>query len=108
MANILMVNAPPSMYDDFESLIAQRPYCWTRVSRDSEIRGVRRKDTAIYELSNDGTRVRVIIERRLGNPSMHIAVSADHHSLWRADVESDQLAEQVIEFLLANGAYESA
>jgi len=108
MANMLIVDAPPTMFDDFESIIEGSAFCWKKMSSDSEVRGIRRKDTATYDIKHDGTRVRLAMERRLGNPTMYIALMPNRHSLWRADVPSEQLAEQVVEFLVAKGAYESA
>lgn len=107
MANILLVDAPPTMFDEFESIIAGSNFDWSKKSSQSETRGIRRKDTATYMVTHNGTCVRLAMERRLGNRSMFIGVIPMRHSIWRADVASEQLARQIIELLVANGAHES-
>tara|TARA_R110002073_G_scaffold75697_12_gene184660 strand:+ start:4130 stop:4456 length:327 start_codon:yes stop_codon:yes gene_type:complete len=108
MANALIVDAPPTMFDDFAAILEATGYRCSQKSSGSMVRGIRRKDTATYEITHGSTRVDVAMERRLGNRTMFIAVIPTRSSFGRRDDSSDELAEQIVELLVTNGADDSA
>jgi hypothetical protein len=105
MNNNFGLDAPPTMYDDFESIIENSTFCWSKESSDSVVRGIRRLDTATYNVSHEGGKVCIFMERRLHQPKMYILVMPIYPSFWRSGVASEGLAEQVTDLLVANGAY---
>jgi len=108
MANALILDAPPAMFDDFSSFFDETEFDCSQSSSDSIVRGVRRKDTASYDIACGSTCVHVALERRLGNPTMFIAVMPTRKTVWRRDASSEQMAEQIVALLVAHGADDSA
>lgn len=104
MANALIVDAPPMMFEDFAAILEASEFECTQSSFDSLTRGIRRKDSATYEVSHGSTRVDVVLERRLGDQSMFIAVIPIRNAFWRRENSSDQFAQRIMELLVANGA----
>ncbi len=106
MANSQLLDAPPKLFEDLPSILDANKCLFVLVSNETTVRGVRRKDTACYEVSAGGTNVHVALERRLGNRAMWIAVIPNRKSIWWRDRPSEQLAEHVASILIDNGAYE--
>ncbi|WP_144054774.1 hypothetical protein [Rhodopirellula europaea] len=104
MANALTLDAPPAMFDDFASILDNSDFDCTLSSSDSIERGIRRMDTASYEVTHGAASVHLAMERRLGNPTMFIAIMPAGKTLLRRDEASNRLAEQIVKLLVANGA----
>lgn len=109
MANdALILDAPPALFDEFASILNDSQFDCSLASSDAIVRGVRRLDTATFDVTHDSTCVYISMERRLGNPTMFIAVMPTRRSFWRRDAASNRLAEQIVELLVANGADDPA
>ena len=106
MATALILDAPPTIFDDFVSILDDTEFDCIASSKECVVRGVRRMDTACYDVSIGSTHVHVATERRLGNPTMFVAVMPNRRSFWRRDVSSQRLAERIVELLIAHGAYD--
>ena len=104
MANALTLDARPAVLDSFATILHDCGLGCSLMSSDSVERGIRRKDTASYQVTDGAARVEIDLERRLGNQTMFISVVPAQRSLFRSDDSSDRLAKRIVELLLANGA----
>ena len=104
MDNTLTLEAPPTMFDESAVILNQSDYSFSLLSSDNVIRGVRRMDTACYDITHGPATVQLWMERRIGNPTMFISVAPGRKSILRRDLPSDRLAEQIVELLVAHGA----
>jgi hypothetical protein len=104
MANALTLEAPPTMFDDLAEILKHSDCSFSLQFSDSVVRGVRRVDSACYDVSLGPASVQLEIERRMGNPTMFISVIPIRKSIWRRDLPSDRLAQQIVELLVAHGA----
>ena len=107
-ANALILDAPPTMFDEFVSIVDGTGFECIPLSSNCVARGVRRKETASYDIVHGSAFVHVSLEHRLGNPTMCVAIIPNRKWFWRRDNLSEQLAQQIVELLTTHGAYDSA
>ena len=94
-----ILDAPPRLFDDMADILDASDFSWFQTSRESATKGVRRHDTAGYDVTLDRTTVHIAIERRLGNPKAFVVIIPRRRSFWRRDEPSEQLAERVAAML---------
>ncbi|WP_372722058.1 hypothetical protein [Novipirellula sp.] len=104
MVNAHCLEAPSTLFDDVGNVLAASDFCAVEKHRESNVNGVRRFDTAEFDVVDERSHVDLWLERRLGNKTMFIMVVPDRKTLWRRDHESEQLAERVVNLLVQHGA----
>jgi hypothetical protein len=102
--NTHILDASPRLFDDIADILDASDFSWVHTSNASTTKGVRRRDTAGYDVSFDGASVHIAMERRLGNPKLCVAVIPSRGLFWRHDESSEQLAQQLVAILINNGA----
>ena len=106
MVNAHILDAPPNLFDDMFAIFEANDYRCVATSRDTKTRGIRRLDTAGYDVFLGSTLVHIGIERRLGNKTISITVWPACKSFWRRDESSENLAKRLVELLIEHGADE--
>lgn len=107
MAIALTLDAPPAMFDDLTSIVASSDFTCSLLSSNSIERGIRRVDMASYKVTHGAACVHIAMERRLGNPTISVAIIPERKSLFRGDESSNRLAVQIVDLLVVNGADDS-
>lgn len=100
MVNTHCLNAPPSLFDEFDDIFAASDLCVIERHRESRVKGVRRLDTAEFDVADGSCRVDVWLERRIGNNRMFVMVVPRRKSFWRRDHDSELLARRVVDLLV--------
>jgi hypothetical protein len=104
MVEARTLEAPPTLFDEVAAILKKSDCGFSLLSSESVNRGVRRMDSACYDVTRGHASVQLLMERRLGNPTMFISVIPTRKSIWHRDLASDRLAEHIVEWLVANGA----
>ena len=99
-----ILDAPPRLFDEMADILDASDFSWFQTSRESAAKGVRRHDTAGFDVTYDRTTVHIAIERRLGNPKAFVVIIPRRRSFWRRDESSEQLTERVAAVLITHGA----
>ena len=104
MDNALILEAPPTMFDELATILDANDFCHSLLSSDSITRGVRRKDSASYKVTSGGVSVELWLERRFGNPTVVISIFPAQKSSLPKDLPSAELADRIVKLLVAHGA----
>lgn len=95
-----ILDAPPRVFDDMADILDASDFSWVQTCNESTTKGVRRHDTAGYDVTLDSASVHLAIERRPGNPKAFVVIIPRRRSFWRRDGASEQLAERVTAAML--------
>ncbi|MEM8672242.1 MAG: hypothetical protein AAGG48_32305 [Planctomycetota bacterium] len=98
--NAHCLDAPPSLFDEVDDIFAASDLCAVERHRESRVKGVRRLDTAEFDVADDSCRVDVLLERRLGNNRMSVIVAPRRKWFSRRGHDSELLARRVVDLLV--------
>lgn len=107
MVNTHCLEAPWSLFDDVPAILAASEFQLVEKRRESIVKGVRRFDTAEFEVADESTHVTVWLERRLGDKAMFIMVVPGGRRSARNNDDSNRLAECVVKLLIQHGAFDN-
>ncbi len=107
MVNTHCLEAPWSLFDDVPAILSASDFQTVEKRSESIVKGVRRFDTAEFEVADESTHVTVWLERRLGNEAMSIMVVPGGIRSPRNDNESNRLAECIVHLLTQHGAIDT-
>lgn len=107
MVNTHCLEAPWSLFDDVPAILAASDFQIVEKRRESIVKGVRRLDTAEFEVADESSRVDVWLERRLGNKTMFVMVVPRRMRSPRNTDDSDRIAERVVNLLVQHGAFDT-
>lgn len=107
MVNTHCLEAPWSLFDDVPAILAASEFQLVEKRRESIVKGVRRFDTAEFEVVDESTHVTVWLERRLGDKAMFIMVVPGGRRSARNNDDSNRLAECVVKLLIQHGAFDN-
>lgn len=104
MDDVLMLEAPPTMFEALPAILELTGGSVSTLTHDSVTRGIRRLDTASYRLTLGDESLELWVDRRLGNRTMNVSIFPKQKLVGQEHRSSDALACRLIDILVTHGA----